>query len=118
MFPNILKNFLTKFQTMSSPSTDSTTVNDTNTINVNTNSTFDTITYSSGRVEWSDDQTAALIEQQRSRNFKYHYLIPERSRKTFWNSVVNKVNERCGSNYSGKQCQTKFNGLVTSYHVS
>ncbi|GBC11016.1 hypothetical protein GLOIN_2v1488640 [Rhizophagus irregularis DAOM 181602=DAOM 197198] len=101
---------------MSSSSTDSTTVNDTNTINVNTTSIFDTITYSSGRVEWSDDQIAVLIEQRRSRNFEYHYQIAGRSRKRFWNSVANKVNERCGSNYSGKQCQTKFNGLVTSYH--
>ncbi|GBC49848.2 hypothetical protein GLOIN_2v1488640 [Rhizophagus irregularis DAOM 181602=DAOM 197198] len=88
---------------MSSSSTDSTTVNDTNTINVNTTSIFDTITYSSGRVEWSDDQIAALIEQRRSRNFEYHYQIAGRSRKNFWNSVANKVNERCGSNYSGKQ---------------
>ncbi|GET62648.1 probable autophagy-related protein 17 [Rhizophagus irregularis DAOM 181602=DAOM 197198] len=101
---------------MSSSSTDSTTVNDTNTINVNTTSIFDTITYSSGRVEWSDDQIAVLIEQRRSRNFEYHYQIAGRSRKRFWNSVANKVNERCRSNYSGKQCQTKFNGLVTSYH--
>ncbi|GBC25898.2 hypothetical protein GLOIN_2v1488640 [Rhizophagus irregularis DAOM 181602=DAOM 197198] len=101
---------------MSSSSTDSTTVNDTNTINVNTTSIFDTITYSSSRVEWSDDQIAVLIEQRRSRNFEYHYQIAGRSRKRFWNSVANKVNERCGSNYSGKQCQTKFNGLVTSYH--
>ncbi|CAB4493512.1 unnamed protein product [Rhizophagus irregularis] len=68
MFPNILNNFLTKFQTISSSSTDSTTVNDTNTINVNTTSIFNTITYSSGWVEWSDDQIAALIEQRRSRN--------------------------------------------------
>ncbi|GBC48153.2 hypothetical protein GLOIN_2v1488640 [Rhizophagus irregularis DAOM 181602=DAOM 197198] len=75
---------------MSSSSTDSTTVNNTNTINVNTTSIFDTITYSSGRVEWSDDQIAALIEQQRSRNFEYHYQIAGRSRKNFWNSVANK----------------------------
>ncbi|PKK56846.1 hypothetical protein RhiirC2_721608 [Rhizophagus irregularis] len=101
---------------MSSSSTDSTTVNDTNTINVNTTSIFDTITYSSSWVEWLDDQIAALIEQQRSRNFEYHYQIAGRSRKNFWNSVANKVNERCRSNYSGKQCQTKFNGLVTGYH--
>jgi hypothetical protein len=116
MFPNILSH-LNKFLTMSSSSsTDSSTnTNNTNTFNINT--TSDTLTYS-GRVEWSDDQTAALIEQRRTRNFEYHYLIPGRSRKTFWNSVANKVNERCGSNFSGKQCQTKFNGLVTSYHVS
>lgn len=98
------------FQTMSSSSTTNST---TNTNNINTTS----VTHS-GQVEWSDEQTAALIEQRRTRNFEYHYQIPGRSRKTFWNSVAEKVNEKCGCSYSGKQCQTKFNGLVTSYHVS
>jgi hypothetical protein len=70
------------------------------------------------RVEWTDPQTLALIEQRRSRNYEYHYIIPGRSRKNFWKSVAENVNNTCGSNYTGKQCQTKFNGLVTSYHVS
>lgn len=97
------------FQTMSSSSTTNST---TNTNNINTTS----VTHS-GQVEWSDE-TATLIEQRRTRNFEYHYQIPGRSRKTFWNSVAEKVNEKCGCSYSGKQCQTKFNGLVTSYHMS
>jgi Myb/SANT-like DNA-binding domain len=118
MFPNILSrinNFLSNFQTMSSSSSTADSTTNTNTFNIN--STSGTLTHS-GQVEWSDDQTAALIEQRRSRNFEYHYQIPGRSRKTFWNSVAEKVNEKCGCSYSGKQCQTKFNGLVTSYHVS
>ena len=110
MFPNIFSHiikFFDKFPTMSSSSSTNSTTN-TNTFNVNTTS----------RIEWSDEQTAALIEQRSSRNFEYHYQIPGRSRKTFWNSVADKVNEKCGSNFSGKQCQNKFNGLVTSYHVN
>lgn len=70
------------------------------------------------QVEWTDEQTAALIEQRRSRNYEYYYQIPGRSRKKFWRSVAENVNNTCGCNYTGQQCQTKFNGLVTNYHVS
>ena len=73
---------------------------------------------STDRVEWTDEQTAVLIEQRRSRNYEYYYQIPGRSRKKFWRSVAENVNTICGCSYTGQQCQTKFNGLVTSYHVS
>ena len=72
----------------------------------------------SSRTEWSDEQTAALIEQRRTRNYEYYYSIPGRNRKKFWNSIAESINSSCGCNYSGKQCQTKFNGLVSNYHVS
>ncbi|GBB99202.1 hypothetical protein RclHR1_34450001 [Rhizophagus clarus] len=43
-------------------------------------------------------------------------IRPGRSRKNFWRSVAENVNNTCGYNYIGQQCQTKFNGLVTNYH--
>jgi hypothetical protein len=73
---------------------------------------------SSSRTEWSDEQTAALIEQRRTWNYEYYYSIPGRNRKKFWNSIAESINSSCGCNYSGKQCQIKFNGLVSNYHVS
>jgi hypothetical protein len=88
--------------------------------NINTppsNSTSTTST-STDRVEWTDEQTATFIEQQRSRNYEYYYQIPGRNRKNFWNLVAENVNNRCACNYTGPQCQSKFNGLVTNYHVS
>jgi hypothetical protein len=89
--------------------------------NINTppsNPTSTTSSTSTNRVEWTDEQTTALIEQRRSCNYEYYYQIPGRNRKNFWNSVAENVNDRCACNYTGPQCQSKFNGLVTNYHVS
>ncbi|GBB94787.1 hypothetical protein RclHR1_24110001 [Rhizophagus clarus] len=71
---------------------------------------------STDQVEWTDEQTAALIEQQRSQNYEYYYQTPGRSRKKFWRSVAENVNNTCGCNYTGQQCQMKFNVLVTNYY--
>ncbi|CAB4400681.1 unnamed protein product [Rhizophagus irregularis] len=57
-----------------------------------------------------------LIEQQRERNYEYYYSIVGRSRRNFWNTIAESVNRSCGCNYTGKQCQTKFNSLVSNYH--
>jgi len=84
----------------------------------NINNTDTDTSDTTNRVEWTDEQTIALIEQRRSRNYKYYYSIPGRSRKRFWSSVAENVNRTCGCNYFGRQCQTKFSGLVTNYHVS
>jgi hypothetical protein len=70
------------------------------------------------RVEWSNDETRVLIDERKRRNHEYYYEIPGRSRRRFWNEVAEEVNTQCSSNYSGKQCQSKFNCLVSDYHVS
>ena len=69
-------------------------------------------------VLWSDAEIRVLINERRERNFEYYYLIPGRSCTGFWGSVADTINWKCGSNYSGAQCQSKFNGLVTDYNVN
>jgi Myb/SANT-like DNA-binding protein len=44
-------------------------------------------------------------------------LIPGRSRRNFWEEVAETVNTECGSSFTGKQCQSKFNNLVNEYNV-
>src|SRR6266542_5121460 len=99
--------------TNNASSSSSTSPNTNNTNNTDTD-TSDT----TNRVEWTDEQTIALIEQRRSQNYEYYYSIPGRSRKRFWSSVVENVNRTCRCDYSGRQYQTKFSGRVTNYHVS
>jgi hypothetical protein len=70
------------------------------------------------RVEWNDGQIRALINIRRNRNYEYHYQIPGRSRVRFWREVADSINDEFDSNFTGKQAQTKFNGLVSDYHVS
>ena len=69
-------------------------------------------------VLWSDAEIRVLIDERQERNFEYYYLILGRSRTGFWGSVADTINWECGSNYSGAQCQSKFNGLVTDYNVN
>ena len=69
------------------------------------------------RVEWTDDQIEVLVDERKKRNLEYWYHIPGRSRQQFWEEISEVVNIECGSNFTGKQCQNKFNTLVSDYHV-
>lgn len=43
-------------------------------------------------------------------------LRNERGR--YWDNIANNVNETCGTEYTAKQCKSKFNKLVSDYRVS
>jgi len=66
---------------------------------------------------WSDPQIRLLISERRRRNAEYYYFIPGRSRKNFWCSIANTINNTFNVIYTGQQCKNKFNRLVSDYHV-
>ena len=69
-------------------------------------------------VLWENNHIQALIDERRRRNFDYWYYYAGRSRQQFWRDIANAVNGTCRTNYTGAQCQRKFNRLVTEYGVS
>lgn len=72
----------------------------------------------SSQIIWNDPQISLLINERRRRNFKYHYFIPGHSRQRFWDEIANTINVAFFTNYTGAQCMSKFNNLVSDYHVS
>ena len=70
------------------------------------------------RVTWQDAHIRVLIAERKRRNFDYHYAYPGRNRRQYWQEIANTVNSTCGTRYSGKQCENKFNSLVNDYNIS
>ena len=70
-----------------------------------------------GTTTWNDINVGILITERRRRNVEYHDTVGH-SRVVFWRSIANTINNTTGSNFSGRQCQNKFNRLVTAFNVS
>jgi hypothetical protein len=107
-------------------------------------STNQSSTNQTTRVVWTDPQIRLLINERfvwiffnlnlnyfiyytyfinnyllirRRRNFEYWYLIPTRSRIGLYNGIANTINSTFGTNFTGIQCQSKFDRLVHEYNV-
>jgi hypothetical protein len=67
---------------------------------------------------WTNDHIQELIDERRRRNYDFWYSYPGRNRTQFWQEIANVVNSACHTNYTGRQCNNKFQSLVTDYNVS
>ena len=83
-----------------------------NTNNIVTNNTNN----NNNRLLWTNLQLDVLINERRRLNFDFHYS--GRSHVTLWNIIVTKINTIFGTSYTGVQCKTKFQNLVSQYHVN
>ena len=83
-------------------------VPNTNNIVINTNN--------NKRLLWTNLHLDILINERRRLNFDFHYS--GRSYVTFWNIITAKINTIFGTSYMGVQCKTKFQNLVSQYHVN
>src|SRR6184192_3220583 len=86
-----------------------------NTNNIVTNNTNNT-NNNNNRLLWTNLQLDILINERRRLNFDFHYS--GRSHVTLWNIIAAKINTIFGTNYMGVQCKTKFQNLVSQYHVN
>ncbi len=106
------------FTTTTNPTTNSTatttnpTTNPTATItNLTTNPTAITI-------NWLEHKINYLINQRRFRNVEYHQIIGRNGKREFWNSVARRMHRDLGTDFTGRQCNSKFQNLVSAYYVS
>ena len=74
--------------------------------------------HTSRRPSWENTHIQALIDERRRRNYDYYYNYPGRNRRQFWQDLANSINDTCHTNYTGEQCRSKFNSLITDYNVS
>src|SRR3989337_331862 len=89
-----------------------TLVSNTNNIVLNTNNTNN----NNNRTLWTNPQLYFLINERRRLNFDFHYL--GRSHVTLWNTIAININTIFGTSYTGVQCKTRFQNLVSQYHVN
>src|SRR6266498_2068837 len=94
-----------------SNNTSNTTSNTTNTTNPTTNLTATT-------VNWLEHEINYLINQRRFRNVEYHQIIGRNGKREFWSSVARRMHRELGSDFTGRQCNSKFQNLVSTYYVS
>ena len=83
-----------------------------NTNNIVTNNTNN----NNNRLLWTNLHLNVLINERRRLNFDFHYS--GRSHVTLWNIIAAKINTIFGTSYTGVQCKTKFQNLVSQYHVN
>ena len=83
-----------------------------NTNNIVTNNTNN----NNNRLLWTNLHLDVLINERRRLNFDFHYS--GRSHVTLWNIIAAKINTIFGTSYTGVQCKTKFQNLVSQYHVN
>ena len=88
-------------------------VPNTNNIILNTNINN---TNNNNRTLWTNQQLGFLINERRRLNFDFHYS--GRLHVTLWNIIAAKINTIFGTSYTGVQCKTKFQNLVSQYHVN
>ena len=88
-------------------------VPNTNNIVLNTNINN---TNNNNRTLWTNPQLDVLINERRRLNFDFHYS--GRSHVTLWNIIAAKINTIFGTSYTGVQCKTKFQNMVSQYHVN
>lgn len=98
----------------------SNATNDTDTSNISTSNTTNNsnirTTINNGS-EWNERTIRLLINQRKHRNREYYQIIG-RSRTSYWESIARRINREAGSNFTGRQCNRKFNNLVSHYYVS
>ena len=87
-------------------------VPNTNNIVLNTNNTNN----NNNSLLWTNLQLDILINERRRLNFDFHYS--GRSHVTLWNIIAAKINTIFGTSYMGVQCKTKFQNMVSQYHVN
>src|SRR6266511_2936467 len=97
----------------STTTTTNPTRNSTTTTNPTTNSTITATT-----VNWLEHEINYLINQRRFRNVEYHQIIGRDGKREFWNSVPRRTRRELGSDFTGRQCNSKFQNLVLTYYVS
>ena len=68
------------------------------------------------RLLWTNLHLDVLINKRRRLNFDFHYS--GRLHVTLWNIIAAKINTIFGTSYTGVQCKTKFQNLVSQYHVN
>src|SRR2546423_14974769 len=83
-----------------------------NTNNIVTNNTNN----NNNRLLWTNLQLDILINERRRLNFDFHYS--ERLHIILWNIITAKINTIFGTSYMGVQCKTKFQNMVSQYHVN
>ena len=89
-----------------------TLVSNTNNIILNTNNTNN----NNNRTLWTNPQLGFLINERRRLNFDFHYS--GRSHVTLWSTIAINLNTIFGTSYTGVQCKTRFQNLVSQYHVN
>jgi len=82
----------------------------------NTNNIVTNTNNNNNRLLWTNLHLDVLINERRRLNFDFHYS--GRSHVTLWNIIAAKINTIFGTNYTGVQCKTKFQNLVSQYHVN
>ena len=88
-------------------------VPNTNNIILNTNINN---TNNNNRTLWTNQQLGFLINERRRLNFDFHYS--GRSHVTLWSTIAININTIFGTSYTGVQCKTRFQNLVSQYHVN
>ena len=83
-----------------------------NTNNIVTNNTNN----NNNRLLWTNLHLDVLINERRRLNFDFYYS--GRSHVTLWNIIIAKINTIFETSYTGVQCKTKFQNLVSQYHVN
>ena len=66
---------------------------------------------------WTDAHIILLINERRRLNFEFNYQ-QGRSHRNLWARIAITINQRFGSNFNENQCKSKFQNLVSDYHVS
>ena len=88
-------------------------VPNTNNIILNTNINN---TNNNNRTLWTNQQLGFLINERRRLNFDFHYSGC--SHVTLWSTIAININTIFGTSYTGVQCKTRFQNLVSQYHVN
>ena len=91
-------------------------VPNTNNIVPNTNNIVTNTNNNNNRLLWTNLHLDVLINERRRLNFDFHYSGC--SHVTLWNIIAAKINTIFGTSYTGVQCKTKFQNLVSQYHVN
>ena len=65
---------------------------------------------------WTDTQLRVLINKRKIKNDNFHEFSGN-MKHNFWKGVASNINLEFGTNYTGRQCKEKFNGLVQAYKV-
>jgi hypothetical protein len=84
-------------------------------LNTNINNTNNN-TNNNNRTLWTNPQLGFLINERRRLNFDFHYS--GRSHVTLWSTIAINLNTIFGTSYTGVQCKTRFQNLVSQYHVN
>ncbi len=92
--------------------------NSTATINLTTATTNPTRNLTATTVNWLEHEINYLINQRRFRNVEYHQIIGRNGKREFWSSVARRMHRELGSDFTGRQCNSKFQNLVSTYYVS